>query len=688
MIDQINGWGEWWVSFMGYQVLDSTMILLVMMGLWYLLRNRMQAQFGYCLFLLVLIKLLIPGHISVLDVFDSWIPGETLSSNISNGFFMPEMRMSEAFTIQQTEIEKQIQEVSLHADSQYFWSPFTPFAILMGIWGIIVFLLLIRFAWMQWRTFALLQRATPVHASRLPFPINPLQEIAGIKKPVPVLTASWVMTPVVCGVFRPVLLIPADLSNHLTKKQFQWILLHEFAHIRRHDNVVVILQKILQILFFFHPAVWITNWLIDQQREYACDDIAMKEANAPRKDCGEGFLEIAIRANSIPGFVTASVGLINPKTLIRRRLVRILDKRRILRTQLSFRGRMVLLIVALLVISYGGKSAVSRSMTWMEIQIADDERPPGRSGYGMVYDSARDVVVMHGGLSKGDDGRNMYSSRDTWEFDGQKWDLVSESGPSRWAHAMAYDEGRNRTILFAGYKADGGWYSVEYSDTWEWDGMNWKRVSEFSNEPGRYHGLAYDPVRQKVVRHGGGVLAQGAGNRSFDNGSKMFSDTYSATYEWDGLNWNFITDGGPNSGILFFDSSKGKICNWETLFLDGRWAEQIWELDGSVWKKIEYDTMKIEPPYRPAHAYDPVRNVFVAFGGLYNTNYGQSTSGRIHAIREWDGEQWNEADIAHTPESRYECEMVYDSKRNRMILFGGLAEGKGRTNDTWQFIAN
>jgi beta-lactamase regulating signal transducer with metallopeptidase domain len=90
-------------------------------------------------------------------------------------------------------------------------------------------------------------------------------------------------------------LLPPDLALQLTANQLTWVLLHELAHIRRADLVVALVQRVAQILYFFHPAVWLANWLIDQQREYACDDVALAACPFPRRDCGQGFLQIVER---------------------------------------------------------------------------------------------------------------------------------------------------------------------------------------------------------------------------------------------------------------------------------------------------------------------------------------------------------------------------------------------------------
>ena len=59
----------------------------------------------------------------------------------------------------------------------------------------------------------------------------------------------------------PTVVIPPDLDESLTPKQLTWVLLHELAHIRRGDLWVVVVQRLVQAVFFFNPAVHLANWL-------------------------------------------------------------------------------------------------------------------------------------------------------------------------------------------------------------------------------------------------------------------------------------------------------------------------------------------------------------------------------------------------------------------------------------------
>lgn len=89
-------------------------------------------------------------------------------------------------------------------------------------------------------------------------------------------TSIKINTPVVLGHFKPVLLFPAKLLTKLTDEQLETILLHELAHVKRNDFLVNLMQSFLEVVFFYHPAVWWLSSSIRVEREHACDDLAVQ----------------------------------------------------------------------------------------------------------------------------------------------------------------------------------------------------------------------------------------------------------------------------------------------------------------------------------------------------------------------------------------------------------------------------
>lgn len=100
----------------------------------------------------------------------------------------------------------------------------------------------------------------------------------------------------------------------------------------------------------------------------------------------------------------------------------------------------------------------------------DDPDRFRQNDYTLSYAQNRGVSVLFGGLSN-KVGADSYPLNDTWEYDGEMWTQVYPviSPTPRYAHAMVYDEARQVIVLFGGIDAEGN----RLNDTWEYDGTTW-----------------------------------------------------------------------------------------------------------------------------------------------------------------------------------------------------------------------
>src|SRR4029434_7206806 len=118
-----------------------------------------------------------------------------------------------------------------------------------------------------------------------------VREHLGLRGPIRLLAHARLDSPVVVGWLRPVVLLPISLISGFTTEQLSAILAHELAHIRRHDFVVNVLQRCVESILFYHPAVWWLSKRIRAEREHCCDDIAIRLCGS-RKIYAEALIEM------------------------------------------------------------------------------------------------------------------------------------------------------------------------------------------------------------------------------------------------------------------------------------------------------------------------------------------------------------------------------------------------------------
>ncbi|MCK5941216.1 MAG: hypothetical protein KAI24_04530 [Planctomycetes bacterium] len=235
----------------------------------------------------------------------------------------------------------------------------------------------------------------------------------------------------------------------------------------------------------------------------------------------------------------------------------------------------------------------------------------------------------------------------TWLWDGVVWTPVpnlTTRPPARVTTMMAYDAARQVVVLHGGRTFTGG----PFSDTWEWDGVQWQQVVTATVPTPRFGAtLAYDGAQVVLF---GGMLPNGG-----------FLDE---TWIYDGVDWTLrnptqrpaarsehVMASGPGEVVLFggFDSVGQRNDTW-------RW-------DGVDWQPVS-TTLAPSARTRAAMAYVPQVGGYVLYGG---------TSGFFEARATWTlvGGQWSEVTTQRQPVLQLYRTAAYHAPTGRFVgVFG------------------
>lgn len=187
-----------------------------------------------------------------------------------------------------------------------------------------------------------------------------------LKQAVQLLESGYVKMPMVIGHLKPLILIPAGLLAGLPPEQVEAVLLHELAHIRRHDYLVNILQTIAETVFFFNPGLLWISALLRDERENCCDDIALAQTKNKRE-----FIQalISFKEHSLYG-ANYAVAFPGKKNQLLQRVSRILgNKNKTITT-----GEKAFLISGLMILSAVIATAAIA-------QIREVSKPENSNGY-------------------------------------------------------------------------------------------------------------------------------------------------------------------------------------------------------------------------------------------------------------------------------------------------------------------
>ena len=164
-----------------------------------------------------------------------------------------------------------------------------------------------------------------------------------------IAVTAGVPAPMVAGLWRPAIVIPARLVAELPDADLDLIGLHETAHLVRRDDYALIVERLIEALFALHPVVrWIAG-RIDLEREIACDDFVVEATASPRP-----FAACLTRVAELTGGVRSplvAAAAADERSHLTRRIDMLLDKTRHTSTRL-LKARLATIVAALAALAF------------------------------------------------------------------------------------------------------------------------------------------------------------------------------------------------------------------------------------------------------------------------------------------------------------------------------------------------
>lgn len=262
--------------------------------------------------------------------------------------------------------------------------------------------------------------------------------------------------------------------------------------------------------------------------------------------------------------------------------------------------------------SEGGSASTDQSSlwawdgtTWTRIASAG---PSPRHNASLVYDAARQRVVLYGGRAGAFPNETILT--DTWEWDGSTWRRAATTAPSPRVHQQAaFDRSRNLVILYGGFDVQ---TNQELRDIWEWNGVSWGRISP-STSADRAVGVAYDEQASRLLLFS-------------DAGGQIVVD------EWNGQSLTRLSESPP--ACIGQPVSIGAAGLVSTEYCEATGSMQTFVRNGSTWATVTAN-QPTGPRINYTMAYDRGRNRVVLFGGeglVQGTVFSDTW--------EWDGASW------------------------------------------------
>jgi len=325
VVHTINSAGRGFVDFALPMLIQSGVLILILLLIDLALRRRVRAVFRYWIWMLVLLKLVLPPSLGSPVSFGTWF-GQTLETPVAALYEAPAAYEAEPANAAQPPVWLGNNVLSgppiakgfaLDAATPVVTPPaptpqterdaagttVTPTpteptaslswqALVLLAWAaaaLALLLLLLQRAYFVRGLVAQAQEAPP----KLVAALDECRASMGLARPLALRISPNASSPAVCGLRHPVILIPRNLAPKLQPRDLQAVLLHELAHVRRGDLWVNLIQTLLQIAYFYNPPLWLANLMIRRVREQAVDEAVLVAMGETARDYPEMLINVA-----------------------------------------------------------------------------------------------------------------------------------------------------------------------------------------------------------------------------------------------------------------------------------------------------------------------------------------------------------------------------------------------------------
>ena len=153
------------------------------------------------------------------------------------------------------------------------WEPLMPWLVVAWLGGVWLFSLRLVGGWVVTRRLRTERVEPPPPEWQRVF--DELVVRLGVLSRVRLVVSSVVEVPMVIGTLHPFVLVPASALTGLPPEYIRAFLAHELAHVKRFDYAMNLLQRVVEAVLFYHPAIWWVSEQIRVEREMCCDDMAV-----------------------------------------------------------------------------------------------------------------------------------------------------------------------------------------------------------------------------------------------------------------------------------------------------------------------------------------------------------------------------------------------------------------------------
>lgn len=473
VVDMLNTAGRAFVEFSLPMLIQSCVLILILMAVDAFLQRKVRAVFRYWIWMLVLVKLVLPPSLGSPVSVGTWF-GETLetpaivllepepepaelSPVISAILSPPEPGIAEPIIMSPSTMAASTAPVETNRPQTPVETPAVPLSwqgLTLVTWAVVVLALAALLVQRAFFVRGLLGQSAEANRPMLN-ELEGCRRHLNLRRRIDLRLSPNAASPAVCGLFRPVILIPRSIASRLQSHDLQAVLLHELAHVKRGDLWVNLIQTLLQIAYFYNPLLWLANAMIRRTREQAVDETVLVAMGETARQYPEILVNIAKLAfTRRPALSLRLIGVVESKSALTARIKHILNRPIPKTARLGLFGLIVVSIAAAVLLPMARADEGSASV--------DNAGPLDIRLVGVCPDGGDELYDVEGrklSVPKAFLGDNIGGS---WQSEDQRRDFILQAPhlnePLLFLHTWIRAAGTDRTV------GGGSVYSVGVED--------------------------------------------------------------------------------------------------------------------------------------------------------------------------------------------------------------------------------
>lgn len=178
-------------------------------------------------------------------------------------------------------------------------------SMVVSVWLLVVAAIGVSLLWASFAVRRIVKQARPLDTEDWRTPLWEVADRMGLDDVPRLLRSEEAKMPFACGLTTPTIVLPAE-SDSWSLDRRRAVLLHELAHVRRHDLLGHTLGRLVCAVYWFHPLVWTAAKQLRNESERACDDLALS-CGTRATDYAEHLLDIvtSVRRDATPSVALA-----------------------------------------------------------------------------------------------------------------------------------------------------------------------------------------------------------------------------------------------------------------------------------------------------------------------------------------------------------------------------------------------